>query len=79
MSVIQSEIWECAKCKRWAYRVPVSAQGYDGSKSWECVGCGNTSTQRRGAGRPFGPRSRNWEMLLEWEEFVKAMDGGGDE
>lgn len=68
---IPSEIWECSRCKRWAFRLPVSAAGVTGDKDWSCDGCGCTSIRLRGPGRPIGPRSRHWKWAKESDDFAK--------
>lgn len=68
---IYTEVWECAKCKRWAYRALKAEGGGPGGKGWQCDYCLNTSVRLRGPGRPLGPKCRVWARELEW--FLDLM------
>lgn len=73
--MIPAEVWVCARCNRWAYRIPKSWHGFTGDKDWSCK-CGCTSVRLRGDGRPFGPRDRNFRYYADMETI--AQNGNGD-
>jgi len=62
--LIKSQVWECFRCKRFAYRLPRSWNGETGDKDWSCDSCGNTSVRLRGPGRPFGPKCRHYAWIV---------------
>ena len=68
-----TEVWRCARCKRWAFRLPKIDHGDPGGKGWDCERCGCTSIERVGDGRAFGPRSRAWRFVLEGTEAMLEL------
>ena len=74
---IRSQVWICAACHMWLGRMPVYAG--EGDKGDCCERCGNTSMIIRD-GRPFGPRSSQWEWLIEEvREFLELFEEGSYE
>jgi ribosomal protein S27AE len=58
----ESTVETCASCGKWVQRYPSFMGDDDGY--WQCEKCGCTSIRSR-AGRPYGPKSRRWEWVVE--------------
>lgn len=72
--LVHSTVWTCSRCGAWFHRQPAYWHGEFGKGDY-CLKCGCTSVKGR-PGRPFGPRYRFWNEILEewqsmWEGIIK--------
>lgn len=58
--LIKSYVVRCYHCNRWLGRFP---QWYGDDGNFDCE-CDSTAVKIR-EGRPFGPRSKLWPLLME--------------
>lgn len=77
LKLIKSHRIRCYGCKAWIMRLPQWCNCELG-KGWQCSKCGTTSISWD-EGRPFGPRSRQWDQLVEeFHEICESFSGDMD-
>jgi len=75
LCLVKSHRIRCAGCKTWVIRLPQWDGAFLGDKGWQCGKCLCTSIIIE-EGRPFGPRCRHWQQLLEeFEELYPFWTG----
>jgi hypothetical protein len=72
LKLVKTDRIRCFGCKAWIGRLP-KWDGCELGKGWQCPKCGTTSISYDD-GRPWGPRYRHWdELVQEFEEIMASI------